>query len=56
MNSGGEDDDEDSDWEEDSDEDTDWEEDNDEDTDLQEDKDNYISSVGIDHHPLTKND
>lgn len=56
MNSGGEDDDEDSDWEEDSDEDSDWEEDNDEDTDLQKDKDNYISSVGIDHHPLTKND
>jgi hypothetical protein len=46
MNSGGEDDDEDADWEEDDDEDTDWEE----------DEDDYISSIGIDHHPLTKND
>jgi hypothetical protein len=46
MNSGGEDDDEDTDWEEDDDEDTDWEE----------DEDDYISSIGIDHHPLTKND
>jgi hypothetical protein len=47
MNSDGEDDDEDSDWEEDDDEDSDWEED---------EQDNNISSIGIDHHPLTKND